>query len=131
MTKIGEVFRSDYVTVFRNGCSESVAMKGAVQWRAICGGMLTEWRGSREVAENEARAFVGLPQVEQYRPFKDAAEFMPYRHRWWRYKEMGTPTYLRRPPVAYSDIAHDGVTWQKRFDECEFEDGTPFGVRVS
>jgi hypothetical protein len=71
------------------------------------------------------------PPKPQYRPFANAAEFEPYRDRWVRRKEgmfckvasyenygatMGTCATIWK----YSDL----------FDEWEFDDGTPFGVKV-
>jgi hypothetical protein len=71
------------------------------------------------------------PPKPQYRPFANAAEFEPYRDRWVRRKEgmfckvasyenygatMGTCATIWK----YSDL----------FDEWEFDDGTPFGIKV-
>jgi hypothetical protein len=71
------------------------------------------------------------PPEPQYRPFANAAEFEPYRDRWVRRKEgmfckvasyenygatMGTCATIWK----YSDL----------FDEWEFDDGSPFGVKV-
>lgn len=69
------------------------------------------------------------PPKPKYRPFGNAKEFEPHRNKWWRYK--GNDKGYLRPPVPYSDYAHDGVGWQKRLDECEFEDGSPFGIEVT
>ena len=71
------------------------------------------------------------PVEPTYQPFANAAEFKPFRKRWWRYKDSTNygGGYIR-PPSAYSDKAHDGGTWERRFKECEFEDGMPFGISV-
>ena len=68
----------------------------------------------------------------QYRPFANAAEFKPFRDKWWKYKQdKEDRLVLIRNPVCYSDHAHYGRTWQSRFNECEFEDGTPFGIATT
>jgi hypothetical protein len=74
-----------------------------------------------------------IERPKQYRPFANAEEFKPHRDRWWRYKESQGQTLNRhiRPPSKYNDDCYDERTWQRRFCECEFDDGTPFGMEVS
>jgi hypothetical protein len=74
-----------------------------------------------------------IEQPKQYRPFANAEEFKPHRDKWWRYKENQGRTLQRniRPPSMYNNDCYGERTWQQRFVECEFEDGTPFGVEVS
>jgi hypothetical protein len=71
------------------------------------------------------------PSGPQYRPFANAAEFKGHRDRWWRYKINSKYGHmLTRPPVCYSEVSHDGRSWEFRFLECEFADGSPFGVLI-
>jgi len=66
------------------------------------------------------------PPAPKYRPFANAAEFNPFREKWWRYKEQPR-TY---PPASYSDTHYGGRTYAEAFNDYEFEEGTPFGMRV-
>ena len=68
------------------------------------------------------------PPAPQYRPFANAAEFMPHRERWWRCKN---DTTTIRPPTNYSNEGHRGYDWDYAFQTKEFEDGTPFGVLIN
>ena len=70
-----------------------------------------------------------IEQPKQFRQFANAAEFNPYRDRWWRYKD-DHPTFSR-PPVSYSDSGHYGYDWDYGFTRKVFDDGTPFGVEVT
>lgn len=72
-----------------------------------------------------------------YRPFANAVEFAPHRDRRIKRKAGSIPAGGCCKLVAYDD---DGVwvdsrnhkTYQEYFaEDREFEDGTPFGVRVS
>jgi hypothetical protein len=88
----------------------------------------------------ESRVFNGVPYTKkniiyavpiqtpepQYRPFANAAEFRPYRERWWKLKSCET----LRLTIHYSDALHHGFAWKDRFQHIEFEDGTPFGMPV-
>jgi hypothetical protein len=73
-------------------------------------------------------AIIVRPKPPQYRPFANAAEFTPFRDKWWKFKD-GEAFYIR-PPVPYSNLSHEGVPWQTRFEQCVFDDGTPFGVKI-
>jgi len=66
------------------------------------------------------------PPEPQYRPFANAAEFEPYRNKWWRHKTSNS----KNPPLGYSDTHWGGMPFGLAFDKYEFEDGSPFGVRV-
>jgi hypothetical protein len=68
------------------------------------------------------------PPEPQYRPFANAAEFLPYRDKWWRYKSMTATDYY--PPVFFGDKGHGKQHWADSFENKVFEDGTPFGVKV-
>jgi hypothetical protein len=68
------------------------------------------------------------PPEPQYRPFANAAEFEPYKNCWWRYKD--DLRSVRRPPMGYSDDGHYGDKWDVSLIRKEFEDGSPFGVKV-
>jgi hypothetical protein len=98
----------------------------------ICGTGLV----ARATGFEDALCYIIFRKIErpkQYRPFKDAEEFKPHRDKWWRYKENHGRTLNRniRPPVMYNDDCYGERTWLQRFGECEFEDGSPFGVEVS
>ena len=70
----------------------------------------------------------------KYRPFANAAEYEPHRSKWvQRQRDSGWSGNCL--VVAYDDegidlCTYDG-TWQAAFENLRFEDGTPFGVRVS
>jgi hypothetical protein len=66
------------------------------------------------------------PPEPQYRPFANAAEFEPYRNKWWRHKTSNS----KNPPLGYSDTHWGGMPFGLAFDKYEFEDGSPFGVKV-
>jgi len=68
------------------------------------------------------------PPEPQYRPFANAAEFEPYRDKWWRYKSQGSDEY--NPPVLFNDKIHGTQYWQDSFENKVFSDGSPFGVKV-
>jgi len=68
------------------------------------------------------------PPKPQYRPFANAAEFAPYRDKWWRYKSITATHYY--PPVFFGDKGHGNQHWQDSFENKVFEDGTPFGIRI-
>jgi len=63
-----------------------------------------------------------------YRPFANAAEFMPHRHKWTITKGE-FKTY--NPTPSFSDNHFGGLAWKDAFEMVEFEDGTPFGVEVT
>jgi len=64
----------------------------------------------------------------KYRPFANAEEFKPHRDRWWYRDDKDGRRYF--PPQQYNDHAHGGSGWAFRFEECFFDDGTPFGVKI-
>jgi hypothetical protein len=74
-----------------------------------------------------------IEKPKQYRPFANAEEFKPHRHKWWRMKKLVTgdshPSF--RPSCSYSDWGFGGNLWKDCFERYVFEDGTPFGVEVS
>jgi hypothetical protein len=96
-------------------------------------GEICNWYGLAETRDGSFPIIRKVERPKQYRPFANAEEFKPHRNRWWRYKENQGRTLNRniRPPSMYNDDCYDERTWQQRFGECEFEDGTPFGVEVS
>ena len=69
-----------------------------------------------------------VPVKPQYRPFRDMAEFGPYRERWWRMKRQ---PWQVNPPHVYRTIGYSWMTWREAFDDAEFDDGTPFGIEVT
>jgi hypothetical protein len=68
------------------------------------------------------------PPAPQYRPFANAAEFLPHRDKWWRYKSMGGDEH--NPPALFNNVFHCNQHWSDSFETKVFCDGTPFGVRV-
>ena len=69
-----------------------------------------------------------IEKPAKYRPFKNAAEFEPHRDRWWYHDNNGVRRHF--PPASYSDKFHGASLWQRRFETCFFDDGTPFGVKI-
>ena len=65
-----------------------------------------------------------------YRPFANAAEFKPYRDRWWRYNDSEDSEHTI-PPSSYSKIGPSGSNWQQAFEGRQFDDDSPFGVEVT
>jgi len=63
----------------------------------------------------------------QYRPFANAAEFALHRGRWMI--NIGTGT-IRRVD-HYSDKGVNGVDWETARRKWTFDDGSPFGVKVT
>ena len=70
--------------------------------------------------------WVAPPKAPKYRPFANAEEFKPHRDKWWRWKS----DIFLQPPAKYSHTSHGMNGFPFMFDKAEFEDGTPFGVRV-
>ena len=73
------------------------------------------------------------PPEPQYRPFKNAEEFWPFRNCWWRNKQ--SPE--NRPPCPFTEDRYGGWSWQACFEKMEMLeniDGTmiarPFGPEV-
>ena len=69
-----------------------------------------------------------------YRPFANAEEYEPHRSKWVQ-RQRDSGWIGNCLVVAYDDegidlCTYDG-TWQAAFENLRFEDGTPFGVRVS
>jgi hypothetical protein len=68
----------------------------------------------------------------QYRPFANAAEFMPHRDRWISRSEMGVIKPGAWRPIGYSDVGiYPDVSvmeYADAFKWLTFEDGSPFGV---
>jgi hypothetical protein len=72
---------------------------------------------------------IELPKPK-YRPFKDGAEFKPFRDKWVKYKQSDVGKTMLC--VSFSN---EGVTacvsfmpYKTAFDSLVFEDGSPFGV---
>lgn len=70
------------------------------------------------------------PPQPKYRPFKDRAEFKPFRDKWVKYKQSDVGKTMLC--VSFSN---EGVTagvsfmpYKTAFDSLVFEDGSPFGV---
>jgi hypothetical protein len=70
------------------------------------------------------------PPQPKYRPFKDGAEFKPFRDKWVKYKQSDVGKTMLC--VSFSN---EGVTacvsfmpYKTAFDSLVFEDGSPFGV---
>lgn len=70
-----------------------------------------------------------------YRPFANADEFEPFREKWIRGLEGYAGPHWRQRVLGYSvggiNLTSYAGTFQAAFEKYEFEDGTPFGVRVS
>jgi len=70
---------------------------------------------------------------KKYRPFANAAEYMPHRGRWIQYKE----DHYFSTIAAYNDShvwmtsATTGMEYARVFADFTFDDGTPFGVEVT
>jgi hypothetical protein len=69
------------------------------------------------------------PPKPRYRPFANAAEFEPYRDKWWRYKT--DPADRNRRPYDFDDDGHCSEGWDKSLSLKVFADGTPFGIEVT
>jgi hypothetical protein len=71
------------------------------------------------------------PPEPQYRPFANAAEFEPHRDAWVRRKE-GSFCKVASYEDYGATMGTCATVWKYKelFDEWEFADGTPFGVRV-
>ena len=74
------------------------------------------------------------PPELQYRPFKNAEEFWPFRNCWWRNKQ--SPE--NRPPCPFTSDRYGGWSWQWCFEKMELlEDidgkmiARPFGLEVT
>jgi hypothetical protein len=70
-----------------------------------------------------------------YRSFHSAAEFAPYRCRWVIPKKYSIPMGLAFLCYSYSDegiyTKNGTIGWASMLRDFQFEDGTPFGVKVS
>lgn len=82
-----------------------------------------------------ARAYARKIEPE-YRPFANAAELAPHREKWLVFSAAdGSPSPTRIS--TYNDVcvwtgsSHVGYKYDEAFKELQFEDGTPFGVKVS
>jgi hypothetical protein len=68
-----------------------------------------------------------------YRPFANRYEFAYHRDKWVRSSD--TDNNLLCRAVAYNDtfvfFNEDPITMEEAFKKLLFEDGTPFGVKVS
>lgn len=70
----------------------------------------------------------------QYRPFASAAELKPFRDRWVKWKDpiefhiMKIGAFDDR--VVWPACASVGRNYQEAFCQWQFEDGTPFGVKI-
>lgn len=73
-----------------------------------------------------------IEKPKRYRPFANAAEFEPFRDRWFRPKCSPDQCILT---TAYNDRGHwtakEQDTWEAMFDLYTFDDGTPFGIEVT
>ena len=73
-----------------------------------------------------------IEKPKKYRPFANAAEFEPFRDRWFRPKCSPDQCILT---TAYNDRGHwtakEQDTWEDMFDLYTFDDGTPFGIEVT
>jgi hypothetical protein len=71
------------------------------------------------------------PPEPEYRPFANGDEFEPFADRWVRQK---TPGSHRMKILEFSEgfVYVRGIwcNWQALFDNWQFIDGTPFGVKV-
>lgn len=67
------------------------------------------------------------PPKPQYRPFRNADEFRPYRERWFRVRESAATEH---PPRCFDRDGYGTWSWNCAFERLEFEDGTPFGMPV-
>ena len=87
----------------------------------------------------DAREFMPMARkIDRYRPFANAAEFAPHRDKWVIPKcEKSYPGYHGQID-CYLDAGIYSVmgnyakieTWKHAFDVLQFEDGTPFGVKL-
>jgi len=66
------------------------------------------------------------PPATQYRAFKNAAEFEPYRDLWWRHKLQSLND--QNPPMAFNDSFHGRVSWKESLATKVFCGDLPFGV---
>ena len=70
-----------------------------------------------------------IEKPKQYRAFENAAEFKPYRDRWWMFKD--DARNHRRPPQDHDDCLYGSWEWEEMFGCATFDDGSPFGVEVT
>jgi hypothetical protein len=65
-----------------------------------------------------------------YRQFANAGEFRPHRDQWIKRKDNGHEMRT----TSFCDFFHftndNGDTWETRFADYIFDDGTPFGVKI-
>jgi hypothetical protein len=70
---------------------------------------------------------------KKYRPFANAAEFMPHRGRWIQHKEdryfSTIATYNNKH--VWMPSATTGMEYARVFSDFTFDDGTLFGVEVT
>lgn len=69
--------------------------------------------------------------VPKYRPFKNAEEFKPYRDKWLKWKDNAS-TFRVHGQTQDCVVFGNGEckNFYAAFMHWEFEDGTPFGVKV-
>lgn len=97
------------------------------EWRLMESGSVKQW----DVMEPSLGWAVVLRKIEkpkQYRPFANAAEFEPFRDRWWK-KTCGDDRVY--PPCYYNDSYSGGLHFDRCFIDRIFDDGTPFGIEVT
>jgi hypothetical protein len=75
--------------------------------------------------------FIFEPVKDEYRPFRNAEEFTPYRDKWFCRK--GSNTCARA--ILYNDIGirttgDDVISYGDLFDITVMDDGTPAGIKV-
>ena len=66
----------------------------------------------------------------QYRPFSNAEEFKPYRSRWVKMKGSGVTRFNFYNNKCVHNDPLEVFNYQKLFDTCTFEDGSPCGVAL-
>ena len=69
-------------------------------------------------------------QEPTYRPFANAEEFKPYRSRWIKMKGSGVTRFNFYNNKGVHNDSLEVFNYQKLFDTCLFEDGSPCGVKL-
>lgn len=69
---------------------------------------------------------------KRYRPFANAAEYKPHRCRWVSHKS-NPDSCMRIDGYGNNGVTIQGCVhdFDVMFEDCTFDDGTPFGIEVT
>jgi hypothetical protein len=69
---------------------------------------------------------------KKYRPFANAAEYMPHRDAWAiTFNRIQLRITMFDEMGVWHDGTEDRLVWSEVFRDLKFDDGTPFGVEVT